>query len=73
MADPSWGEIVGASVVTRGNPVEPAELEAFLAGLIAQFKVPWVWRFVPALPVTASGKIRRTEVKEEMNVELSAR
>jgi fatty-acyl-CoA synthase len=73
VADPSWGEIVGASVVTRGNPVEPAELEAFLAGRIAHFKVPRVWRFVPALPVTASGKIRRTRVKEEMNVEVSAR
>jgi fatty-acyl-CoA synthase len=73
VADPAWGEIVGASVVTRGNPVEPAELEAFLAGRIAHFKVPRVWRFVPALPVTASGKIRRTQVKAEMNAELSAR
>ena len=67
IAAPQWGEIVGASVVTRGDRVDPAELEAFLAGRIAHFKIPRVWRFVEALPMTAAGKIRRTEVKEEMN------
>jgi acyl-CoA synthetase (AMP-forming)/AMP-acid ligase II len=67
VTDPSWGELVGASVVTRGNPVDPAELEAFLAGRLAHFKIPRVWRFTDALPMTASGKIRRTAVKEEMN------
>jgi acyl-CoA synthetase (AMP-forming)/AMP-acid ligase II len=69
VADPSWGELVGASVVTRGNRVDPAELESFLAGRIAHFKIPRVWRFTDALPMTASGKIRRTEVKEEMKKE----
>ena len=68
VADPSWGELVGASVVSRGNPVQAAELEAFLSGRIAHFKIPRVWRFAAALPMTASGKIRRTQVKEEMNV-----
>jgi acyl-CoA synthetase (AMP-forming)/AMP-acid ligase II len=67
IADPSWGELVGASLVTRGNPVEPSDLEAFLAGRIAHFKIPRVWRFVDGFPMTASGKIRRVAVKEEMN------
>jgi len=67
VADPAWGELVAASVVTRGEPVDPADLESFLAGRLAHFKIPGVWRFVAALPMTAAGKIRRTEVKQEMN------
>jgi acyl-CoA synthetase (AMP-forming)/AMP-acid ligase II len=66
--DQAWGELVGASVVLRGGPVEPAELEAFLAERIAHFKIPRVWRFVDGLPMTAAGKYRRTQVKEEMNM-----
>ncbi|MFB4295095.1 class I adenylate-forming enzyme family protein [Actinomadura sp. NTSP31] len=67
VADPDWGELVGASVVPRGDPIDPQELEAFLSGRIAHFKIPRVWRFVPGLPMTAAGKCRRTQVKEEMN------
>jgi acyl-CoA synthetase (AMP-forming)/AMP-acid ligase II len=67
LADPAWGELVAASVVPRGDPVDPAELEAFLAGRIAHFKIPRVWRFVDGLPMTAAGKIRRTQVKEQLN------
>jgi fatty-acyl-CoA synthase len=72
IADPSWGEIVGASVLTRGEPVSPADLEAFLGRRLAHFKIPRVWRFVEAFPMTASGKIRRVEVKEEMNAARAA-
>ena len=45
----------------------PGRLEAFLAGRIAHFKIPRVWRFVDGFAMTASGKIRRVVVKEEMN------
>jgi fatty-acyl-CoA synthase len=67
LADPAWGELVAASVVPRGDPVDPEELEAFLAGRIAHFKIPRVWRFVDGLPMTAAGKIRRTQVKDQLN------
>jgi acyl-CoA synthetase (AMP-forming)/AMP-acid ligase II len=67
IADPAWGEIVGASVVTGTGRVDPADLEAFLAARVAHFKIPRVWRFVDGFPMTASGKIRRVVVKEEMN------
>jgi acyl-CoA synthetase (AMP-forming)/AMP-acid ligase II len=67
IADPAWGEIVGASVQVSGAPVDPADLEAFLAERIAHFKIPRVWRFVDEFPMTASGKIRRVVVKEEMS------
>jgi fatty-acyl-CoA synthase len=72
ITDPAWGEIVGASVVAGGDPAKPAELEAFLAARIAHFKIPRVWRFVDEFPMTASGKIRRVVVKEEMNAEREA-
>jgi acyl-CoA synthetase (AMP-forming)/AMP-acid ligase II len=65
--DPAWGEVVGASVLIKGDPVAPADLEAFLAQRIAHFKIPRIWRFVAEFPMTASGKIRRVIVKEEMN------
>jgi acyl-CoA synthetase (AMP-forming)/AMP-acid ligase II len=71
VAGPAWGELVGAAVVTRGGQVDPAELEAFLTGRIAHFKIPRVWRFTDGLPVTAAGKIRRTQVKEEMSAPVS--
>jgi fatty-acyl-CoA synthase len=73
IADPAWGEVVGASVLLRGgtgdtgDTGDPADLEAFLAERIAHFKVPRIWRFVEEFPMTASGKIRRVIVKEEMN------
>jgi fatty-acyl-CoA synthase len=66
LEDAQLGEQVAASVVTRGRRVEPAELGEFLAGRLAYFKIPKVWRFVDELPVTASGKIRRTAVRDEM-------
>jgi fatty-acyl-CoA synthase len=68
IADPAWGEIVGASVLITGALVDPADLEAFLAERLAHFKVPRVWRFVDEFPVTASGKIRRVLVKQEMSL-----
>ncbi|SOD72132.1 fatty-acyl-CoA synthase/long-chain acyl-CoA synthetase [Jatrophihabitans sp. GAS493] len=63
--DPHLGEQVAASVVTVGDR-DPAELEAFLADRVAHFKIPRTWRFVAELPVTASGKVRRTAVRDSM-------
>ncbi len=77
IADPSWGELVGATVVLENRPPgspppDTEELEAFLSNQIAHFKIPRVWRFADALPLTASGKVRRTQVKEEMNASKEA-
>jgi fatty-acyl-CoA synthase len=67
VADPRWGECVAARVVRSGKRVDPAELEQFLAARLAHFKIPRIWQFVDALPLTASGKIRRNIVRAEMN------
>lgn len=66
LPDPELGERVAASVVT-GTAVDQTEIEEFLTGRLAYFKIPRRWRFVSELPMTASGKIRRTDVKAAMS------
>jgi fatty-acyl-CoA synthase len=62
--DERWGQRVGAVVKLKpGAAADPAALEAHAAGWVAHFKVPRDWRFVDALPMTASGKIRKVELE----------
>lgn len=68
--DPRLGErVAGVVVRTPGSQVNGEELTEYLRSSVANFKIPEVWRFVDALPMTASGKIRRFEVREQINVE----
>ncbi len=60
------GQEVGAAVVLReGASVSGEELEAHVAAAVASFKVPRHWRFVDAMPMTASGKIRKVELEQD--------
>ncbi|MEO7731957.1 MAG: long-chain-fatty-acid--CoA ligase, partial [Kofleriaceae bacterium] len=62
--DPRWGETVKAVVVLRpGQSATAAELQAFLRGQIADFKVPRSTDFVAALPRTPSGKVKKAELR----------
>ncbi|HET6204911.1 MAG TPA: AMP-binding protein [Planctomycetota bacterium] len=62
--DPDWGEAVAAAVVLRpGAQAGEKDLEAFLRDRLASFKVPKRFAFVPELPKTGSGKIRKSEVR----------
>ena len=65
--DPRWGEAAVAVVVpaASGSP-DPAELEAFLRERLAAFKVPRRWEFVDDLPRTASGKVQKHVVREQI-------
>lgn len=54
--DETWGEVVAAAVVTRGEPVDEAELVAFVAARLSPHKLPRAICEVPALPHTAAGK-----------------
>ncbi|WP_161632177.1 class I adenylate-forming enzyme family protein [Nakamurella lactea] len=67
LSDPSWGETVAASVISTNPELTGADLEEYLEQRLAHFKIPRTWRFVAELPMTASGKIRRVEVKAGMN------
>lgn len=62
LADPEWGERVAAVIVTKATVAEQ-ELKTLLKAKIAPYKIPAVWRFIPALPRNAMGKVRKPELR----------
>lgn len=61
--DQEWGERVGAAVVLRpGSSVDADELREHCRARIASFKKPEEIRFVPELPRTSLGKLRRRDL-----------
>ena len=64
--DEKWGEKVVAVVVSRREPVAPAELVEFARGELAGFKLPKEVRFVAALPRNAAGKILKRQIRDEL-------
>ncbi len=63
MKDDYYGEIVAAAVQLR-HAVSARELAATCGGRIAKFKVPVVFFRVDAFPLTASGKVRKVELRD---------
>ena len=63
MPDDFYGEIVAAAV-TGGDALTPDELGRYCAGRIAKFKSPVRYFRVKSFPLTASGKIRKTELRD---------
>ncbi|MFB9323566.1 class I adenylate-forming enzyme family protein [Cryptosporangium minutisporangium] len=60
-----WGELVVAFVVAAegAGTVEPAALEQHCRERLSPFKVPRAWRVTDELPMTASTKIQRAELR----------
>jgi O-succinylbenzoic acid--CoA ligase len=67
-ADPTWGAVPVAAVVLRPGSSAPtnAELRAFCLARLATYKVPVAFFVVAALPRTASGKLRRAELRASL-------
>ncbi|MGY2003412.1 class I adenylate-forming enzyme family protein [Blastococcus sp. SYSU DS1024] len=62
--DERWGELVVAFVVPApGAEIDPTQLERHCRSLLSPFKVPRVWRVVEELPMTASTKVQRAELR----------
>jgi fatty-acyl-CoA synthase len=62
--DQRWGEVGLAVVVAApGGAGDPEELRTALRARLAGFKVPRYIRFVDALPKTATGKIRKPDLR----------
>ena len=62
--DPRWGELVAAFVVPApGATVDETALAAHCRGRLTPFKVPRRWHVVDELPLTASSKVRRAELR----------
>jgi acyl-CoA synthetase (AMP-forming)/AMP-acid ligase II len=69
-----WGETVQAVVVPRpGAPVEPAELVAFCRGRLGTHQRPRSVDIVDTLPRTATGKVRKRELRERYRTETAAK
>jgi len=65
MPDGVYGEEVAAAVVLKG-PATEAELIAHCKSLLADFKCPKVVHIVDAIPRTATGKVQRRNVAEQI-------
>ena len=66
--DREWGETVAAFVRQRpGHSLTEAELDAFCRRHLAPYKVPRIWRFVDHFPQTASGKIQKFLLREQLS------
>jgi o-succinylbenzoate---CoA ligase len=61
--DPEWGERVVAWVVPAEPPPDVGGLKELVAGAIAPWAAPKEIVFTTALPRTASGKVRRSELR----------
>jgi acyl-CoA synthetase (AMP-forming)/AMP-acid ligase II len=63
--DDRWGEVVTAVVVTRA-PVAAGDLVAHCRAQLAGFKTPRRIEFVDDLPRTASGKVLKHRLREQL-------
>lgn len=65
LPDPVWGQVVVAAVVADGA-IDAAELREWIRARIAGYKVPARIEKVESLPMTASGKVQRRLVREQL-------
>lgn len=69
--DPVWGQTVAAAVKLKAGAQASAEaLKAFCAGRLAAYKVPKQFWFVDTLPRSASGKVVRRVLREQVSASL---
>lgn len=72
--DAKYGEVVMAWIkLKEGAEASAEKLTEFCKGKIAHFKVPKYFRFTADFPMTVTGKIRKTEMRQisikEMNLD----
>ena len=69
--DAEWGQVVAAAVQLHPQATLTAdELRHFAQPHLARYKLPRQVIFVPALPLTASGKIARQAIQKRMKDEV---
>lgn len=62
--DPKWGEVGKAFVVLKPDQAATTEaLLAYLGDQLARYKIPRSFEFLPALPISAAGKVLRRELR----------
>jgi fatty-acyl-CoA synthase len=64
--DEKWGETGMALIVpNEGEKLDKEEVLSFLQGKVARFKIPMHMEFLDELPMTASGRIKKVDLKEK--------
>jgi len=72
--DERWGELIVAFVVpAAGRDPSPAELTDHCRDRLSPFKVPRLWRVVEDLPMTASAKVQRAELRRMATEDVAPR
>ena len=67
VADAYWGEIVGAAVrPAAAEPPGAAELTDLCRARLAAYKIPARWLFTDSFPLTATGKIRKDLLSQQL-------
>ncbi|HKU02651.1 MAG TPA: long-chain fatty acid--CoA ligase, partial [Arthrobacter sp.] len=65
--DDKWGEVPQAIVTLReGESLSAEQLRSFLDGRLARYKIPKSMVVVEDMPRTASGKIRKMELRKQL-------
>lgn len=59
ISDSEWGHIVGVMLVASHAPLTDEALTTYCEQKLARFKQPKKWKWVAALPRTATGKLQR--------------
>jgi fatty-acyl-CoA synthase len=71
--DEEFGEELCACIILRsGAQVTEDDIRAFCRGQIAHFKIPRYIRFLDSFPVTATGKVQKYLMREQMSRELTS-
>jgi fatty-acyl-CoA synthase len=66
--DDKWGEQVGAIVVLRpGQEAGPAEIFGWARDRLAPYKRPRKWYVVSEFPMTASGKVQKFVLRQDIH------
>lgn len=69
--DDRWGETGMAFVVpAKGAAVSKEDVLQYLDGKVARYKYPRHVEFIDALPMTASGKVKKVDLKNRFGVSL---
>jgi fatty-acyl-CoA synthase len=66
--DETWGERVGAVIVAASSQPAPSAdaLRVYCRERLANFKAPSLWYFVADLPTTATGKIQKYVLRDQI-------
>jgi fatty-acyl-CoA synthase len=69
--DQKFGEELCACIILRpGQAATAEEIQDFCRGQIAHYKIPRYIRFVPAFPMTVTGKIQKYILRDQIATEL---